>query len=84
MSGPKRRAPPRAGPRLRRGELVDLVAAVLAEHPNGLRTVEVRKIVQDRLGRQLGRSTARSILASVSSDGGPSERVAHGRYRLLV
>jgi hypothetical protein len=64
----------------RLGQIIEAMKAVLDEHPEGLRTVEVRQAVEARLGRSVSASTVKSNLV----DGSAFERVAYGRYRLTL
>jgi hypothetical protein len=67
--------PPR---RNAQGEILRAIKLALADHPLGLRTVEVRRLVEARLGRQLPSSTVKGTLAQNEA----FERIGHGRYRL--
>lgn len=65
--------------RSRQGEILATIKQVLGEHPDGLQTVEARRLVEARLGRELPRSTVKATLAEHAS----FDRIGHGRYRLL-
>ena len=67
-------------PRQPYGEVMRTIKTVLAEHPEGLRTVEVRRLVEARLGRELPRSTVKDALAASPA----FERLSRGRYRLAA
>lgn len=64
--------------RRRQGEILATIKQVLGEHPDGLQTVEARRLVEERLGRELPRSTVKATLAEHAA----FERIGHGRYRL--
>jgi hypothetical protein len=58
------------------------IKAVLAEHPDGLCVSEIRERVEERLGRELSRSTVKGALAEHAVPGGPFVRRRRGVYRL--
>ena len=60
------------------GEIVRTIKLVLAAHPLGLQTVEVRRLVEAHLGQRLPPSTVKGMLVQ----NGAFERVERGRYRL--
>jgi len=62
----------------RRGDILRATEAVLARHPEGLRMIEVRRLVAQELGRPVLVSTIKSSLARRPS----FERISLGRYRL--
>lgn len=62
------------------GEIVRTIKLALTEHPQGLRTVEVRRLVEARLGRRLSSSTVKGLLAQNNA----FERLQRGRYRLRI
>jgi hypothetical protein len=64
------------------GQVTRAIKAVLREHPDGLRTTEVRSLVEDRLRRTLSRSTVKGILANNTRADRPFERMERGLYRL--
>jgi hypothetical protein len=68
--------------RPRPGEIIRTIASTLAGHPEGLRTVEVRRLAEEQLGRKLPVTTVKGALAGGSGTDGRFERVARGRYRL--
>ena len=63
---------------LAQGLTLATIKRVLASHPEGLQTFEVRKYVEQDLGRKLPKSTVKDALASNPA----FERVRYGRYRL--
>lgn len=67
-------------PRGAQGEILRTIKLVLAEHPQGLRTVEVRRLVETCLGRRLPSSTVKGLLAQHNA----FERLQRGRYRLRI
>ena len=69
-----------ASRRAAHGEILRAIKLVLAEYPQGLRTVEVRRLVEARLGRRLSSSTVKGLLAQYNA----FERLQRGRYRLRV
>jgi hypothetical protein len=52
------------------GQVLRMIKAVLAEHPDGLRVSEIRELVEQRLGRGLCRSTVKGALAEHAAPGG--------------
>jgi hypothetical protein len=62
------------------GEILRTIKSALAEHPQGLRTVEVRRLIEARLGRRLPSSTVKGLLARSNA----FERLERGRYRLRM
>jgi hypothetical protein len=52
------------------GQVLGMIKAILSEHPEGLHVSEVRSIVEERLGRELSRSTVKEALAEHSGTGG--------------
>ncbi|MGI9098655.1 MAG: hypothetical protein ACR2H2_09245 [Solirubrobacteraceae bacterium] len=60
------------------GEILRAIKLALADHPLGLPTVEVRRLVEARLGRRLPSSTVKGTLAQ----NGAFERMQRGCYRL--
>ena len=68
----------RAPRRSAQGEILRAIKLALADHPLGLRTIEVRRLVEARLGRRLSSSTVKGLLAQHEA----FERVQRGRYRL--
>lgn len=69
-------------PRPRQGEVLRAIKAVLAGHPEGLRTIEIHPLVEAGLDRSLGYSTLKTDLASNAGRGKSFERVRRGVYRL--
>jgi hypothetical protein len=67
---------PRRDPRP--GEIVKAVKEILSLHPEGLRTIEVRAMVEELLGRKLRPSTTKTLLA----DHPAFDRIRRGVYRL--
>jgi hypothetical protein len=66
-------------PKPRPGEILKTIRLVLLEHPDGLHTYEVRRLVEERLGRKLPRSTVKGFLAEKPE----FIRLGRGKYRLL-
>ena len=60
------------------GQVLRTIKRVLAQHPNGLQTHEVRGLVERQLGRPLPKSTVKDALASNPA----FLRIGYGRYRL--
>lgn len=60
------------------GQVLATMKRVLASHPEGLQTFEVRRFVEQDSGRKLPKSTVKDALASNPA----FERIGHGRYRL--
>jgi hypothetical protein len=60
------------------GEILRTIKQVLAGYPGGLQTFEVRRLVEQELGRKLLRSTVKDALASNPA----FERISRGRYRM--
>ena len=82
---PKRRAvmvPPRPA-RPRQGQVLRAIKTVLADQPAGLRTVEVWRLVEARLGRPVSYSAIKNDLATNVGLGGCFERPRRGVYRVL-
>lgn len=79
---PARRSPPQFK-RRRVGLIPDAIAAVLAEHENGLRVRDIATAVVERLGEPIPFSSIKSCLwREARSKSGAFERVGRGRYRL--
>ena len=70
---------PKYKPKPRQGRTLRTIKTVLLEHPDGLQTYEVRKLVEERLGRRLPKSTVKDALATHPKD---FRRVSYGRYML--
>jgi hypothetical protein len=64
------------------GQLLRAIKVVLAGRPDGLRTVEVWRLVEDRLGREVSYSAIKTDLASNAVRDGCFERLRRGVYRL--
>lgn len=62
----------------RQGEILDAMRMVLVGHPRGLRMTEVHRLVEQRLGRPVSRSTIEATLPDNPAFG----RVSRGIYRL--
>ena len=60
------------------GEILRAIKLVLVGYPQGLQTVEVRRLVETCLGRRLPPSTVKGLLAQHAA----FERLQRGRYRL--
>lgn len=82
LSAPTSHRAVRPPHRRRPGAVLQAIQVVLAEHPEGLRTVEVRRSVVECLGCELPPATVKGTLAAYAEPGGPFERIARGRYRL--
>jgi hypothetical protein len=67
---------------LPQGQLLRAIKVVLAGRPGGLRTVEVWRLVEDRLGCQVSYSAIKTDLASNAVRDGCFERLRRGVYRL--
>jgi hypothetical protein len=70
------------GARPPQGQLLRTIKLVLADRPAGLRTVEIWRLVEERLGRQVSYSAVKGDLASNAGCGGCFERLRRGVYRL--
>ena len=66
------------------GQVLRTIKAVLLEHPDGLHVSEIRRAVEERLGRQLSRSTVKGALAEHCEPGGLFRRRRRGVYMLRV
>jgi hypothetical protein len=75
------RALPAAAPQ---GQILRTITAVLLEHPDGLHVSEIRRAVEERLGRRLSRSTVKGALAEHCVPGGIFRRRRRGVYMLRV
>ena len=64
------------------GQVLRMIKAVLVEHPDGLHVCEIRRAVEERLGRELSRSTVKGALAEHSGQGGTFRRRRRGVYVL--
>ena len=64
------------------GQILRTIKAVLLEHPDGLHVSEVRRAVEERLRRQLSRSTVKGALAEHCEPGGIFRRRRRGVYVL--
>jgi hypothetical protein len=62
------------------GEILKTIKLVLLEHPDGLHTYEVRRLVEERLGRKLPRSTVKGCLAEHPK---LFVRLVRGKYRIV-
>jgi hypothetical protein len=60
------------------GQVLRTIKLVMLEHPDGLHTYEVRKLVEERLGRKLPKSTVKDALATNPA----FERIGYGKYRV--
>lgn len=77
-------APQRSAPvRPPQGEVLRTIKAVLAGYLDGLSVSEIRRLVEERLGRDLSRSTVKGALAEHAVPGGPFVRRRRGVYRLI-
>jgi len=77
-----RRSPPRFR-RRRAGIVRDAIAAVLAEHKDGLRMRDIAAAVAERLGEPVPPSSIKSCLSrEARSEPGSFERIGRGRYCL--
>jgi hypothetical protein len=63
------------------GQVLRAIKAVLADYPEGRRTVEIRQLVEAHLGRQVAYATIKAGLASHAGAGGSFERLRRGVYR---
>ncbi|MHB1468659.1 MAG: hypothetical protein ACYCX7_05840 [Solirubrobacteraceae bacterium] len=64
------------------GQVLRVIKTVLASFPDGLRTVEIWRLVQAELGRNVPYSTIKDALSSNLGERGCFERLRHGVYRL--
>jgi hypothetical protein len=64
------------------GQVLRTIKAVLLEHPDGLRVSQIRRAVEERLGRELSRSTVKGALAEHCESGGIFRRRRRGVYML--
>ncbi len=64
------------------GQVLRTIKAVLLEHADGLHVREIRRAVEQRLGRELSRSTVKGALAEHSGPGGMFRRRRRGVYML--
>lgn len=78
-TGVKQRPEPQPKLKPPRGEVLRMIQLVLLENPDGLHTYEVRRLVEERLGRKLPRSTVKGCLAEHSK---LFVRVRRGVYRV--
>ena len=71
-----------SAPRLKppQGQILKTIKLVMMEHPDGLHTYEVRRLVEERLGRKLPKSTVKDALATNPM----FERIGYGRYVILT
>jgi hypothetical protein len=67
-------------PSLPRGLILRTIVEVLAAEAGGLRTVEIRRRVEERLGRELPRSIVKAALAEHARPSGLFKRVRPGVY----
>ncbi len=64
------------------GQVLRTIKAVLLEHPDGLHVSEIRRAVEQRLERELSRSTVKGALAEHSGPAGVFRRRRRGVYVL--
>ncbi len=64
------------------GQVLRTIRAVLLEHPEGLHVSDIRRAVEERLGRELSRSTVKGALAEHCEPGGIFRRRRRGVYML--
>jgi hypothetical protein len=76
----------RSSPQLKRrrmGLIPKAIAAVLAEHKDGMRVRDIAAAVAARLGEPVPRSSVKSCLwREAQSESGAFEQIGQGRYRL--
>lgn len=75
-------APEAVEPPPAQGEVLRAIKAVLAEEPEGLRSVEIWRLVVARLVRPVLYATVKAGLAQNAGDDGCFERLRRGVYRL--
>jgi len=68
--------------RPRQGQVLRAIKTVLADQPAGLRTVEVWRLVEARLGRPVSYTAIKNDLASNIGPGRCFERLRRGVYRV--
>lgn len=71
MARPVRLKPPQ-------GQVLRTIKQVLEDHPEGLRTNQIRHLVEQQLGRSIGKSTINDRLVRNPS----FERISRGKYCL--
>ncbi len=64
------------------GQVLRTIKGVLLRHPDGLHVSEIRRAVEERLGRELPPSTVKGALAEHSGPGRMFRRRRRGVYML--
>jgi hypothetical protein len=62
------------------GQVLRAIKDILAEHPEGLHVSEARRLVEERLGRELSRSTVKGALAEHAGPDGIFRKRRRGVY----
>jgi hypothetical protein len=62
------------------GQVLRTIKRILARHPDGLPVSEVRRLVEEEIGRELSRSTVKGALSDHAGPNGAFKRRKRGVY----